>query len=103
VIIPVSRLVCDVERFPSDADEPMAARGMGVIYTRTSMGSVLRAQPDAADRQSLLDRLYWPHHVKLERMVNEVVVLAGTAGPAWKSGQQSGGSRPNWRTLRPSN
>src|SRR6266576_3024278 len=45
VIFPVSRLICDVERFPSDEDEPMAARGMGVIYTHTSMGEVLRAQP----------------------------------------------------------
>jgi N-formylglutamate deformylase len=53
VIFPVSRLVCDVERFPSDDDEPMAPRGMGVIYTRTSMGEVLRAQPNAEDRQSL--------------------------------------------------
>jgi N-formylglutamate amidohydrolase len=32
VIFPVSRLVCDVERFPSDGDEPMATRGIGVIY-----------------------------------------------------------------------
>jgi N-formylglutamate amidohydrolase len=31
VIFPVSRLICDVERFPSDKDEPMATRGMGVI------------------------------------------------------------------------
>src|SRR5271169_3454801 len=46
VLLPVSRLVCDVERFPSDEDEPMAARGMGAIYTRTSMGEVLRAEPD---------------------------------------------------------
>ena len=42
VIFPLSRLVCDVERFPSDEEEPMAARGMGVTYTRTSIGEVLR-------------------------------------------------------------
>src|ERR1700730_6390636 len=77
VTFPVSRLICDVERFPSDEDEPMAARGMGVIYTRTSTGAVLRAAPDAAERQSLLDRWYWPHHFKLERMVNEVGVRWG--------------------------
>src|SRR6266478_6585509 len=51
VIFPLSRLVCDVERFPSDEHEPMAARGMGVTYTRTSMGGALRAQPDPTDRQ----------------------------------------------------
>jgi N-formylglutamate deformylase len=77
VIFPVSRLVCDVERFPSDEDEPMATRGMGVIYTRASMGEVLRAQPGAADRQSILDRWYRPHHLKLERMVNDVIARSG--------------------------
>jgi N-formylglutamate amidohydrolase len=75
VIFPVSRRVCDVERFPSDEDEPMATRGMGFIYTRTSMGEVLRSQ--LADRESLLDRWYRPHHLKLERMVNDVVVRSG--------------------------
>ena len=77
VVFPLSRLICDVERFPSDEDEPMAARGMGVIYTRTSMGHTLRPQPDPATRQSLLDRWYWPHHSKLERMVNDVVARLG--------------------------
>jgi N-formylglutamate deformylase len=77
IIFPVSRLICDVERFPSDEDEPMATRGMGVIYTRTSMGEVLRATPDAGDRQSLLNRWYWPHHLQLERMVNDVATQSG--------------------------
>jgi N-formylglutamate deformylase len=77
VIFPLSRLVCDVERFPSDADEPMAARGMGVIYTRTSMYQPLRDQPGASDRQALLDRRYWPHHSTLKRLVSDVVAQAG--------------------------
>jgi N-formylglutamate deformylase len=77
LVFPVSRLVCDVERFPKDEEEPMAAREMGVIYTRTSTGEVLRAQPDAAHRQTLLDRWYWPHHSRLERLVNDVAARSG--------------------------
>ena len=77
MVFPVSRLVCDVERFPSDEDEPMASRGMGVFYTRTSMGETLRAPLTPAARQSLLDRWYWPHHSKLERMVSDVVTELG--------------------------
>jgi N-formylglutamate deformylase len=77
VVFPISRLVCDVERFPSDEDEPMTARGMGVSYVRTSFGDVLRAEPDAAHRRALLDRWYWPHHATLERAVNDVVTRLG--------------------------
>jgi N-formylglutamate amidohydrolase len=50
---------------------------MGAIYIRTSMGEVLRAQPNAVDRESFLDRWYWPHHLHLERMVNDVVARSG--------------------------
>ena len=77
LVFPISRFVCDVERFPIDEDEPMAARGMGVIYTRTSTGSVLRATPDTASRQAILDRWYWPHHSWLERSVGHVVARHG--------------------------
>jgi N-formylglutamate amidohydrolase len=77
VVFPFSRLICDVERFPSDKDEPMASRGMGVIYTSTSMRHILRSQPAPATRQSLLERWYWPHHSKMERMVNDVVIRLG--------------------------
>jgi N-formylglutamate deformylase len=68
VIFPVSRLVCDVERFPSDDDKPMAARGMGAIYTRISLDGELRANPDAIRRKTLLHRRYQSHHVTLDRM-----------------------------------
>ena len=77
VIFHLSRLVCDVERFPSDENEPMAARGMGVTYTRTSMGEVLRVQPDAPYREIILDRWYWPHHSALEGLANDVAARAG--------------------------
>jgi N-formylglutamate amidohydrolase len=53
VIFPLSRLVCDVERFPSDTEEPMADRGMGAIYTRTSRGELLRAPPDSSRPSNL--------------------------------------------------
>src|SRR5277367_4150706 len=34
----VSRVVVDPERFTDDEREPMARKGMGVVYTRTSSG-----------------------------------------------------------------
>ena len=70
---PVSRLVVDVERFPDDADEPMAARGMGVIYRSTSHGRPLRRPISARERLSLLDDWYWPHHRRLEAAVDEAL------------------------------
>ena len=77
LVFPVSRLICDVERFPSDEHEPMAPRGMGAIYTRTSICGVLRAQPTPTARQSLLERWYQPHHCKLERLVSDVAARSG--------------------------
>jgi N-formylglutamate deformylase len=77
VVFALSRLVCDVERFPSDENEPMAARGMGVTYTRTSLGEALREQPDATTRQTVLERWYWPHHSTLERLANDVAARSG--------------------------
>jgi hypothetical protein len=62
---------------PSDTEEPMAARGIGVIYTCTSTGDILWARPDATDRKKCLDRWYWPHHSGLERLVKDAVKRSG--------------------------
>lgn len=68
IIAPVSRLVCDVERFPHDADEPMAKEGMGAVYTRTSTGADLR-RVQKEERDRVMETYYIPHHASLSRAV----------------------------------
>ncbi len=69
VRFPISRLVLDPERFLDDSQEVMASRGMGVIYTRTHDGKVLRDAPTAAERRGLIERFYEPHHAALTQAV----------------------------------
>jgi N-formylglutamate amidohydrolase len=72
LIFPVSRLICDVERFRSDADEIMASRGMGVVYTRGAYGEVLRSYSEDL-RSAVLTRYYDPHHQRLLTMTREAI------------------------------
>lgn len=74
---PVSRLLLDPERFEDDAAEPMSARGMGVIYTRTSIGTPLRHAVEPAERERLLDTYYRPHHARLTDAVEARLQQAG--------------------------
>jgi hypothetical protein len=64
IVFPVSRLVCDVERFPDDADE-MALRGMGAVYVKTTDGRPLREQLTPTERARLIETWYRPHHQRL--------------------------------------
>jgi N-formylglutamate amidohydrolase len=73
VRFPVSRLIVDPERFQDDAEEPMAARGMGVIYTRTADGRPLRDPPSDAERAALIGGYYTPHHEQLSAAVDAVI------------------------------
>ena len=73
VVYPVSRLVVDPERFLDDAVEPMAARGMGVLYTHTSQRTPMRRMPVADERETLLARWYHPHHARLTEAVDAVL------------------------------
>jgi N-formylglutamate deformylase len=51
-----------VERFIEDIEEPMAARGMGVVYERTIEGGALRQNLTPMERTRLINRWYTPHH-----------------------------------------
>lgn len=68
VVFPVSRLVCDPERFRDDEQESMSRIGMGAVYTKTSSGEPLRGIT-ARERESLLQRYYDPHHHRLSAAV----------------------------------
>lgn len=76
VIFPVSRLVCDPERFRDDAQETMSRVGMGAIYTKTSFGVPLRyITPE--EREQMLQRYYDPHHARLTAAVGQKLRLYG--------------------------
>jgi N-formylglutamate deformylase len=62
VVFPISRLICDVERFIEDAEEPMAARGMGVVYVTTTEGGALRQNLTPKERTRIINCWYTPHH-----------------------------------------
>lgn len=70
VRFPISCLVLDPERFLDDSMEIMASRGMGVIYTRTCTGGLLRNEPTPVERSGLIARFYAPHHARLSHLVD---------------------------------
>jgi N-formylglutamate amidohydrolase len=47
----------------------MASKGMGVIYTRTSLGDKLRETPGEDERNMLLNRFYRPFNRAMEKEV----------------------------------
>lgn len=63
---PWSRLWCDVERFRED---PLEEKGLGVAYTRTLEGAILRETPDMAPILAAYDA----HHRALEKIVARAV------------------------------
>lgn len=79
VVFPASRLVLDPERFVNDDQEVMASRGMGVIYTRTSSGELLRPPPSTQERECLINSLYVPHHQRLAEAVGRALEAHGRA------------------------
>lgn len=73
----MSRLVVDPERFLDDDLEPMSRPGMGVVYTRTSDGRVLRTPPSPSERKLLVHSYYDPHHARLTDAVDQALQAHG--------------------------
>ncbi|MCR4849887.1 MAG: N-formylglutamate amidohydrolase [Lachnospiraceae bacterium] len=69
---PISRLVCDPERFRDDSKEIMASIGMGAIYTRCSDGAELKSI-SPAHKEKLLERYYDRYHMELENAVQSAL------------------------------
>ena len=71
LVFPVSRLVCDPERFRDDDEEEMAEIGMGAVYRTGYDLSPLRHALPPDEREEILRTYYDPHHRELERMTGE--------------------------------
>ena len=71
-IFPISRLVCDVERFRNEADEEMTKQGMWVCYTKTSDCKPLKIVDDE-HKQEILELYYDKHHFVFESQVEEML------------------------------
>ena len=72
IVFPVSRLVCDVERFRNEADEEMSPKGMWVCYEKTSDGKQLKICTNE-HKNEILTRYYDVHHRKLTEAVELVL------------------------------
>ena len=79
VVFPVSRIICDPERFLDDNDEPAAKVGMGVFYTLGTEGQLIRL-PDELLREQIITEYYQSHHHSLTAKVSDYVERFGKAG-----------------------
>ena len=78
IIAPVSRLVCDVERFSHDEQESMASRGMGFCYEKGSQNQEIKNCPPEY-RDEILWRYYAPHHIALTDAVESALIRSRSA------------------------
>lgn len=69
IVVPFSRIFCDVERFENDDEEPMSQFGMGATYEKLDSGAPLRIL-NATQRETIIARYYRKHHDMFTRMVD---------------------------------
>ena len=76
VVFPVSRMVCDPERYRSDKDESMSKVGLGAVYQNDAFLRPLRCL-DALQRELILRLYYDPHHKALTKAVETQITRHG--------------------------
>ncbi len=74
----VSRFVLDPERFEDDAQEIMAERGMGAIYTHGCQRQRIRRELSKEERERVLATYYRPYHGELIRQAQGCLERFGT-------------------------
>ncbi len=72
LIFPISRLVCDVERFRNEEDEEMSKQGMWVCYTKTSNCKPLK-RVNNEHKLEILQKYYDKHHLNFEKQVSQML------------------------------
>ncbi len=77
LVFPVSRLVCDVERFRDDSAEEMSRCGMGACYTHGHDGTIIRKLSEEK-KEHILRQLYDPHHARLTDITSEMLRRHGS-------------------------
>lgn len=68
IVFPVSRMVCDPERFRSDDDEPMSKIGIGAVYENDAYLRKFR-KVTYLERELILKMYYDRHHERLTMAV----------------------------------
>jgi N-formylglutamate amidohydrolase len=79
VVFPASRLLVDPERFADDSLEPMNEKGMGVLYTKTYRGIILRPELNEEERRDLLANYFYPHQRKVSKAVQAEIEESGAS------------------------
>lgn len=75
LVVPFSRIFCDVERL-DDEYEPLAKFGRGFYYTSTDEGKPLRKESVEIKNRIYRD-YYLPHHLALTKLVGEKLLGIG--------------------------
>ena len=72
LVAPVSRLLCDMERFKDDLKEEMSVVGMGICYTQTHDLKIL-TNFKFSHKMEMIRKYYDPYHQMLTNYTEEAI------------------------------